>query len=316
MGLFAVLELLIGLAFVYFLLGLMATVIREIQANLLNLRAKNLEAWLENAVDRELKEKILSHKLIDGLTAAGRRASFYPTRCFVDALLDIIREEQGKGTYTIETLQKSIEKSVLLPDDLRRAMLQYISEAKGNLEELRKRIGNWFDEAMIRITGTYKRYARMSIFWAGMAIAAAVNADTIELARYFHDNPLQRMAMADKVDLLIDSGELEALKQAYLLEGDSLLSKRSTPLDSLQAEIRVFHELNQTMANDQLPLGWSAVEGWSDLTPGSKTGWILSKVLGILLSTLAISLGAPFWYDILGKLVNLRAAGKPPASPG
>ncbi|NCD70968.1 hypothetical protein [Mucilaginibacter agri] len=34
------------------------------------------------------------------------------------------------------------------------------------------------------------------------------------------------------------------------------------------------------------------------------------KFLGLLLTALAISLGAPFWFDSLSKLVNLRAAGK------
>jgi hypothetical protein len=38
------------------------------------------------------------------------------------------------------------------------------------------------------------------------------------------------------------------------------------------------------------------------------------KVFGILVSCFAISLGSGFWFDILSKLVNLRAAGKKPAT--
>jgi hypothetical protein len=36
------------------------------------------------------------------------------------------------------------------------------------------------------------------------------------------------------------------------------------------------------------------------------------KILGLLVTVLAISLGAPFWFDLLNRLVNLRSTGKPP----
>jgi hypothetical protein len=51
---------------------------------------------------------------------------------------------------------------------------------------------------------------------------------------------------------------------------------------------------------------------------------LLSKLTGLTLSILAVSMGAPFWFDLLNKLVNVRLVGKrpdptvdnaPPASP-
>jgi hypothetical protein len=38
----------------------------------------------------------------------------------------------------------------------------------------------------------------------------------------------------------------------------------------------------------------------------------LARLLGWMLTILAISLGAPFWFDMLNKLVNVRSAGKSP----
>ena len=40
--------------------------------------------------------------------------------------------------------------------------------------------------------------------------------------------------------------------------------------------------------------------------------WYFYKFIGLAMTALLISLGAPFWFDLLNKLVNLRAAGKPP----
>jgi hypothetical protein len=41
-------------------------------------------------------------------------------------------------------------------------------------------------------------------------------------------------------------------------------------------------------------------------------GAIFSKLIGVLLTMFALSLGAPFWFDLLNKIVNLRAAGRAP----
>jgi hypothetical protein len=38
-----------------------------------------------------------------------------------------------------------------------------------------------------------------------------------------------------------------------------------------------------------------------------------AKLLGLLLTGIAISLGAPFWFDLLNKVVSIRSAGRSPA---
>ena len=55
-----------------------------------------------------------------------------------------------------------------------------------------------------------------------------------------------------------------------------------------------------------LPIGWNKT-AW----PG--TNWYLAlHLLGILMAGIATSFGAPFWFDLLNRFVNLRATGKPP----
>ncbi|AGZ41925.1 hypothetical protein [Actinoplanes friuliensis] len=48
--------------------------------------------------------------------------------------------------------------------------------------------------------------------------------------------------------------------------------------------------------------------------PGQEPGardWLL-KLLGLVLTAAAAALGAPFWFDLLNRLVNLRSTGKRP----
>jgi hypothetical protein len=55
-----------------------------------------------------------------------------------------------------------------------------------------------------------------------------------------------------------------------------------------------------------LPLGWS-----HDTSPHNFFWEGLGKVLGLLVTAFALTLGAPFWFDLLGKVSNLRGSGPP-----
>jgi hypothetical protein len=316
MDFLGILELVIGLVFIYFILGLMSTVVREIFNNFLNYRAKHLEAWLKDTFSEELGSKILKHKLIDGLTAKKRRASFYPTKVFINTLLDQINSEKDKDgdnkPYTIDSIKKKINESDLLPADFKRTLLQSISESRGDLKRFKNDVGNWFDQAMVRISGTYKKHTQKALILISFIIVVAVNADTIELSKYFHDNPVQRKAMVEQIDRMVKEGELEELYQDIIHENDTVQNTAVIPIDSLKAEIQTFHELNEELSSYNLPLGWQKVTIGMGVLNHQNPGWILSKICGLLLTTLAVSIGAPFWYDVLNKLVNLRSSGALP----
>jgi len=87
------------------------------------------------------------------------------------------------------------------------------------------------------------------------------------------------------------------------------------PLDSPQCKL----EFNQRQIEAlNLPIGWNAVDdaqrkwpGWHFKRPGGWWDQLEWHWLGWLLTTLAISLGAPFWFDVLNKFIVIRSAVKP-----
>jgi hypothetical protein len=101
MGLLHILDLVIGLAFVYFLLSLMCVALQEIKARWRNERSKNLKKWIfdtfrydkETRNDQGLASRLWNNIIIDGLTQDGRTASYIPRDVFVSALLDEIHYE-------------------------------------------------------------------------------------------------------------------------------------------------------------------------------------------------------------------------------
>ncbi|MCK6501773.1 MAG: hypothetical protein L6Q38_20040, partial [Nitrospira sp.] len=69
--------------------------------------------------------------------------------------------------------------------------------------------------------------------------------------------------------------------------------------------LAAFEDLQSRIEALGLPLGWSAP------LPNAPSGW-WEKILGLALTTLAISLGAPFWFDIMTKLLKMRAPSHGP----
>jgi hypothetical protein len=53
-----------------------------------------------------------------------------------------------------------------------------------------------------------------------------------------------------------------------------------------------------------LPLGWKDY-------PKTFGEWV-TKVAGLIASILAVSLGGPFWFDVLQRFMQLRATGVAP----
>jgi len=65
----------------------------------------------------------------------------------------------------------------------------------------------------------------------------------------------------------------------------------------------------------QLPLYYSdRPKPWPATWSGIMLSYVLPKIAGLFVTTFAVSLGAPFWFDVLTRAANLRAAGRRPAA--
>lgn len=291
----SILNLVIGLIFIYFLIGLICSTIQELIAQYLDLRAENLEKWLKDTFrENEFGEKFLNHRLIDGLTAQGRRASYIPAKVFSGVMLDLVN--QKKGTYSIETIKDSIGESDL-PDDFKRKLLQSIAEAKNGLDDVRREIEGWFNDSMERISGTYKKKTQKIVIVISLAVVSLLNVDTIQIIQYLYDHPAQSEALANRIEESIqDMDPSENKTSEDSLSQEEKIDLRINELKSIQAS------LNST----KIPLGWQSVDGEISFVE------VFQKILGLLFSTVAGIVGAPFWFQTLNKLVNLRGSGAKP----
>lgn len=312
---FEFLDLIIGLSFIYFISGLVVSVIQEIRANILKLRFHNLEAWVSDTFAKgDLAAAIMDHDLIKQLVKKGRKPSYIPPKHFIQALLDVVHSEKNGNTpYNINTLRESVEQSDKLPSDLKRYILQSIYEAQGEIEKVRTELAAWFNNNMDRISGTYKVIQQRAMLVISFVVVAMLNVDTISISRFLYENPQEREALANAAAKTSQDTLLVQLYQKYVA-ADSVQpgdSANAAIVREIKESLGDIKAINEKIADYRLPLGWKKSEIGGHLQPLDISYW-LNKLIGLIISALAVSLGAPFWYDLLNKLVSLRVAGNKP----
>ena len=295
-----VLEVMIGLLLVYLALSVVCSGIKEILASLFALRSKTLELALRKMlqdVNGDVAQRILQHPLIAGTVSPGKKLpSYVSSRNFALALLDALDPvKDGTQPRTIQDLRAGIAN--LPATNLRKTLLGFIDTAQGDLESAQKKIEHWFDDTMERVSGWYKRLAQKLIFVAGLLLCLALNVDTFQISRELWSDEALRNAVVAQATKRVHDGKAAS----------------SAPSPTQQLALAQLKEVSdEVRAAHPLPLGWSReAKGLF----GTLRSWPESprKLLGILVSSLAILLGAPFWFDLLNNVINLRMSGDPPA---
>ena len=303
------LQFAISLAFVYLLLSALCSALQELIANLGKWRANTLEAGIRNLLqDEGLKNEVYNHVLVRGIwrpnwlikeTDKVHKPGYMSSSMFAQVVQDL-RATQG------ESLPEPAKKAL-------NALLLGITDA----EEQKKRIEHWFDDAMDAVSGWYKRKANAWLWVIAGVVCVVLNADTISIGRMLWDDPTARAA-------IVQSANDYVKKKVEAEEPNKKQEATSSPADPDKAARNSLQAVKDARANLNglsIPLGWcSASEsGNKDSSCTSERqlpraeiwAWLL-KIFGILISVLAVSQGAPFWFDLLQKVVNLRLAGDPP----
>ena len=308
-----ILDVGLGLILMYLVLALACTSMNEFIASLFNLRGKKLFLGIEHLLlsgpakprstgqPREvLAQDIYAHPLIKSLYSR-RWPSYIPAERFAQALMDTLLPADTPGARDAAQLKAAALE--LRNPDLRRVLLLMIDGAGDNLDLVQKNLEQWFDQAMDRVSGWYKRQTQWLTLVLAAGLTFAANADTIAIANRLSSDAALRQALV-------------AQAQVYA-EGAAPLSAPAAPADSggtgparpdsvTQAKARLVGARIDDLRGLGLPLGWGSA-GFAQLNG--------AKILGLIVTVLAVSLGAPFWFDVLQKVMTVRAAGKAPEEP-
>jgi hypothetical protein len=301
------LDVAIGLAFMFFLMSVICSSVAEIIASLFRIRAKNLETGIRVLLGNRAKaDQFFRDWRILGLqtpkwtspnkTDKSRKPSYIAPGTAALALIDTLVPEAAKQARELDPNQKAsadqiaaIQKEIdtIHNDQVRVWLTSALGDARKDLDAFRTSIEDRFNEVMDRATGWYKRKTQIILFVVGLAVAGGLNADTINVA--------DRLARD------------EALR-TYVVAQAQKAGAADAPKSPTAADVE--NQIKQARASG-LPLGWSG----ENIPDYPLLVTILAKAAGIVLTAFAILLGAPFWFDVLGKAAKLRSSGNRIGTP-
>ena len=301
------LDVAIGLTFVYLLLSLVSSAARESLEAWSKSRAEFLERGLlalfegpgaKTDTAHQLVESLYNHPRIYGLfegsyeragaarsaAAARRLPSYIAASTFSDALIDTIarrcRNVPSRANM-IDRLRLGAE--ALDNESIRSVVLSAINSSNGDTAAVRSAIEAWFNAGMDRVAGRYRRRTHWIVIAIATVITIGLNINTITIVKALEQDTALRQSIVERAST----------------------TGTNASLTGEQAK----NELDRV----SLPIGWSNVvlPPRAEWRRGENVLAGIMALAGWLLTIFGISLGAPFWFDVLNKFIVVRATVKP-----
>ncbi len=297
----------------------------------------------------KLTAQFYNHPLIKYLAPDKweKKPAYLSAQNFSKVIVDLLRGKQlGTGNHAAEIEESLRNKKThwggtVINEDTSDYLDSIWVDAQGNIDEFRGKLEDWYNETMDRASGWYKQYTQVILLFVGFGIAMMFNVDTIQIVHKLEKDPKLReqlVAQADAYAKVHPSLAAELLEEKkrnreLLAALKDTVGTANADVDSMnritEEKYRLLRERRDTLYNQAsrliqsdinkmhhaLALGWGNYGGAQSFFGKAKYvivsslgNWI--KFLGLFLTAIAISLGAPFWFDILSKVIKIRGAIK------
>jgi len=380
-----VLDVAIGMVFIYLLLSLIASVVQEMLAAFMQLRPANLERGLRSlfsgdslSAEMDLVNSIYDHGLVrglysdplrdsnkiqsrfrktmDGVRLLARRVigisadkpltitanplllpSYIPSRTFALALIDILNAKKETGEAAMSSIAKALAEH---NNKAAQALLALATDAKGDVAAFEHNLEQWYNDAMDRVSGWYKRYTQRALIFLGLLLAIVFNVNSVRVARTLWLDRDARQAMVNAAEsytkehtaptnskqtgaTTVPADHEASANQSPVLSAedqaaaDKLVAKQAadeakTLKDKMEQNVKAFDDVTSSAL---LPLGWKHpwhfYEDYYHASPKDAAFSAVTLAAGWLMTALAISFGAPFWFDTLNRFMVVRSTVKP-----
>ena len=298
------LDVLIGLVTVYLAFGLACTAIVEAISAWFGTRSRNLETALSEffagdfAKGQSFLDAFYAHPLVQSLSKGqDGRPSYIPPEVVVQVVEALITA--NGAVASLETAIESLPGNAT--DNRIKGMLEtFARQAKDDAAAFRSALERHFNASMDRASGWFKRRAQAVGLVVSALLVIGANADTVNIASSLTSNNAARVQMVEIAGQKLQQAEAE--ENQAKIKGDDVERARNQSM----AARRTFDSAVETLQSAGLPLGWKGFSASAGVSV------LLAKVAGLVVSIFAVSLGAPFWFDVLQRFMQVRAAGTSP----
>lgn len=350
----SVLDVALGVALVFLLVSTVCSAAREGVEAYLKTRASYLEYAIRELLDdrtgTDLAKHFFEHPMISGLYQGDYKSrarsdakegkerprwwhtgrdlpSYIPAKSFSMALIDLAARGPARHPTTRQTdltrlTFESLRQSVLnLPNrQVQRALLTALDAAHDDLDVARTNLEAWYDGAMDRVSGWYKRSTQTVILLIAVLVVVGLNVNTITIADHlYRDQSLREAVVGAAAGIPKDLSYADASSKFEAMRlpvgwgnGAAGWGAPRTRGERVElANARLTREYEKRLARDPLTAGDPPAPVTLETLPIDRWHDVFGPLVGLLVTTLAALLGAPFWFDVLNKIMVIRATVKP-----
>jgi hypothetical protein len=284
-----IVEVVIGLIFVYYVLGSIVSLVTQWINESLETRGKALEKYLSKIVgDKKLGDLVTLPQLqalrpiryknflsVFSSATEAKKLEKIPVATLVDAYFDLA----GLTANTELDAAKLTELINKLPDsEGKQAFIQWVNQGVTNLEDLRKRTNAYFSGLMDQAAATFRSNARSFVITLSLLLTLLLGTDSIELAKALWTNAELRAVAVAKAQMAVVAQE--------------------------DGAVSTVEDLLQELSDLTLRVGWWRMALPESSEPLVWVQFVLLKILGLGLTVTAVSQGSSFWYDLLKRLTS------------
>ena len=281
------LDVVLGLVFIYALYSLYTTVIVEMITSAFKIRALILQLALMRMLDDSSEKEVYLKEFYDqpiikylssgkSLIPCFNKPSYIQPHNFSKALVEVFKKESGITGSITEKVQEGISRKK--DTEIGGFILSLFEDSNKDLVKFKAYLEEWFNDTMERATGWFKRRLAAVTFLVGLGISLGFNVNTLEIVKRLNTDDKLSAQFVDEANILI--------KPKYLnIENDASQERYKEVIDKVG-------EVN-SVVNIPRPKYYSFYD-----------------FLGVLITAIALYLGATFWFDILNKLMLLRGSSK------
>ncbi len=370
-----ILEVAIGMAFVFLLASLVCTAVKEGIESLLNKRAEFMRRAIEKMLSGDVEPKaevgkaviqnprngdsgttvqaqadthtkkrvseFYKHPLIQCLCSGEYQSSshrnlpgYIPSSSFSRAVIELICKEKesslGNNGISNPIMTGAQLQEVLqgLPDGpFKVRLITLLKDSQTNLSAAKATLEQWFNQSMEQVGNYYKVHSQELILVIATFVTFSLNINAVTIAqRLVTDTALRKalVAQAETEAKKLPPADPKAPNEGATPSTNSISTGTNPPVTTRQpSEANTDSQSKGGKRSEDpieqikklgLPIGWGAFkQPDTQLDCLSWVGEWLSLIAGWLVTIFAISLGAPFWFDTLNRIIQVRAALKPKA---
>jgi hypothetical protein len=319
----AILDVAVGLVLMYLVLALACTSINEYVSRLLGLRGAILRQGVQGLFQNspkaaEFAQQLYDHDLIDALSPAtdGAQPSYIPSHVFSLALVDKLGIHAAPVTAGTPVSVVSMLNDSPVDPSIKKILWPLAVAAGTDIDQFRQNVESWFDATMQRVSGWYKRRMQAITFWVALSVCLICNADSMSVADTLWSSPTVRAQLTAPA-AGVAASHLSAISTvpAAGTAGSAHVGVPA-PLTTDAPSYTSAESLATSL------VGWSGpifpwIRGYDRANvhrfpDGLEWVW---KLLGVLITVVAVSLGAPFWFGVLNKILSVKNAAGIPGAP-